>query len=258
MAQPIMVVTSVATVSTRKDANGLRVRERTVVYEGSAGPRELLETIVIQASAAVKGLESQAPQEPESVEMTEDQKRVLENDRGKSKAEEPWPSQENRQLLDFCRRIHATAGKIDKFLRETKGEAFIKRLHDSLPKLSAGASADIKLDANADEKKARQSYEAWAIQARCVHSKEDRSLLANSASVNSFEYCDLSIPPANNEAFDADKTPDYKFYYNNEAKLLTISENPKRSLAIAKEVCYSNIFSNLSGLLSVHIHSCPC
>jgi hypothetical protein len=57
MAQPIMVVASVKSVSTKKSSGHGFLRERTIVYEGSAGPRELLESIVIQATAALKGLE---------------------------------------------------------------------------------------------------------------------------------------------------------------------------------------------------------
>ena len=44
MAMPIMVVTSVKTVAAKKSSKGPhRIRERAIIYEGSAGPRELLE-----------------------------------------------------------------------------------------------------------------------------------------------------------------------------------------------------------------------
>lgn len=217
MAQPIMVIGSVKEVNTRKSQTGSTLRERTVIYEGSAGPRELLETIVIQATAAIKSLEAQMPPEPEEIEMTEEEKRVLENDKGKSRMEEPVLSAENTKLLAFCRKILATANAIDRFLRETKGDAFINRLYASLPKLASAPAIDVHVDANISNEKTQDLYISWATQAR-------------------FEYCDLSIPPTEDDASNADRTPDYKFYYNAEAKLLAFSDNPRRSLAIAKEL----------------------
>lgn len=64
MAQPIMVVASIKSVTTKKSSSST-LRERTIVYEGSSGPRELLESIVIQATAAMKSLEGMnAPEQP--------------------------------------------------------------------------------------------------------------------------------------------------------------------------------------------------
>ena len=55
-----------------------------------------------------------------------------------------------------------------------------------------------------------------------------------------FEYCDLTIPcpeaPTEDNVQEEDMVPHYKFYYNNEARMLANSDLPKRSLAIAKEV----------------------
>lgn len=63
MAQPIMTVSSVKAVATKKGSGNTHLRERTIIYEGSSGPRELLESIVIQATAALKGLEGLRPLE---------------------------------------------------------------------------------------------------------------------------------------------------------------------------------------------------
>jgi len=53
-----------------------------------------------------------------------------------------------------------------------------------------------------------------------------------------FEYCDLRIapPPMTDGKAPEDWSPNYKFFYNNEARMLTNSDIPKRSLAIAKEL----------------------
>jgi len=54
-----------------------------------------------------------------------------------------------------------------------------------------------------------------------------------------FEYCDLTVPTDSaptNDGKDEDPLPHYKFYYNNEARMLANSDIPKRSLAIAKEL----------------------
>lgn len=60
-----MVAVSVKGVTTKK-SSGTTMRERTIVYEGSSGPRELLESVVIQATAAIKGLEGmRAPEQAE-------------------------------------------------------------------------------------------------------------------------------------------------------------------------------------------------
>ena len=45
------------------------------MYEGSSGPRELLEAIVIQARAALKGLEGLKEQKQDDAPMTEEEKR---------------------------------------------------------------------------------------------------------------------------------------------------------------------------------------
>ena len=51
-----------------------------------------------------------------------------------------------------------------------------------------------------------------------------------------FEYCDLTVQQPETPADAEDQTPHFKFYFNNEARMLANSDIPKRSLAIAKEV----------------------
>ena len=125
----------------------------------------------------------------------------------------------NRLIL-CSQRILATAKAIDRSLRETKGDAFVERLHASLPKISSTASArgHEEISAGNTDEETRKAYLKWATQAR-------------------FEYCDLSLPATNAKgAREDEQTPNYKFYFNNEAKMLANADIPKRSLAIAKEV----------------------
>lgn len=222
MAMPIMVVQSVKTTP-KKATNGTPPpREKAVVYEGSAGPRELLEAIVIQAQAAIKGLEGAKQAELEPTEMTEEQKRVTNDTKGKTKEILAVTlSEENEKLFSFCNRILATANAIDRALREVKGDSFVKRLHDSLPRIhraSEDKSEEVYVEADATDEATQKAYVEWANRVR-------------------FEYCDLSIPsPESDVKRSSDDPPNYKFYFNNEARMLASADIPKRSLAIAKEV----------------------
>ncbi|RPD67361.1 ubiquitin conjugating enzyme family protein [Lentinus tigrinus ALCF2SS1-7] len=222
MAMPIMVVNSVKTMPGKKSSSkgGSRIRERTIIYEGSSGPRELLEAIVIQAQAALKGLEGMKTVEPETAEMSEEQKRMTADDKGKAKDDGVVVSEENKKLLNFCQRIVNTAKAIDRSLVETKGKAFVERLHAGLPKIPASSTQGqvVDIEVGETEESAMQAYVKWANRVR-------------------FEYCDLTTPPMENTGeADQDQTPNYKFYFNNEARMLANSDIPKRSLAIAKEL----------------------
>ncbi|KAG9317659.1 ubiquitin conjugating enzyme family protein [Chiua virens] len=219
MAMPIMVGGSIKSVAPKRVGKGKSViRERTIIYEGSAGPRELLESIVIQAQAAIKGLEGMKSAEPEEEEMTEEQKRMT-TDKGKGKEKESSPSlsDENQRLLAFCQRILMTANAIDRSLRETKGDAFVDRLHASLPKIASSSAFDLtSMQVGSTEEERRKVYVDWATQVR-------------------FEYCDLTV--IHTEAIPHEDTvPHYKFFFNSEARMLASSDIPKRSLAIAKEL----------------------
>jgi hypothetical protein len=226
MGMPIMVVSGVKDVTVRKGAgNAGSTKERTIVYEGSSGPRELLESIVIQAEAALKGLEGiikarEAKKDPEA--MTEEQKRMTTGTKGKARVN--VIDDENDKLLTFCEGILNTATAIDRSLSEIKGEAFMERMYKSLPRLSAaslsrtasGVVTDetVVLAQGASEAEARSVYEQWAIKAR-------------------FEYCDLEVK---NPDGSTSSPPNYKFSYNSDARMLSNSDMPKRSLAIAREL----------------------
>jgi hypothetical protein len=225
MGMPIMVVANVKDVTVRKGAgNAGSSKERTIVYEGSSGPRELLESIVIQAEAALKGLEGiikarEANKDPEA--MTEEQKRMTTGTKGKARVNSI--DDENDKLLTFCEGILNTATAIDRSLSEIKGDAFMERMYRSLPRLSGASSArtsgvvtddTVVLAHDASEAEARSVYEQWVVKAR-------------------FEYCDLEVK---NPDGSTSSPPNYKFSYNSDARMLSNSDMPKRSLAIAREL----------------------
>jgi hypothetical protein len=256
MAMPIMVVASIKPIKPASDGgpstrNNVKqpakrvIRERTVVYEGSSGPRELLEAIVIQAQAAIKGLEgNKTLLQQERKEMTEEEKRVTSDGKdvtnkgkGKESADE---NDDNRKLRKFCDRILATARAIDRSLRETKGDAFVERLYSSLPSIPARAAG---YNANAGPSSAPQIAPEGT-------DADLKQLYINWATKTRFEYCDLSIPVLGEAALkknatpganplitQMDAVPNYKSAFNNDARILAHSDIPKRSLAIAKEVC---------------------
>ncbi|TFK28765.1 ubiquitin conjugating enzyme family protein [Coprinopsis marcescibilis] len=220
MAMPIMVVASIKSVNTVKSSGQQKgtIRERTIIYEGSSSPRELLEGLAIQARAAMKGLEGNKPQETVSEELTEEQKRMTVEANAKEAVQAQNLSDESQKLLNFCRRILGTIKAIDRSLREVKGDAFVDRLHSSLPKISTTSSESdskaYRIDSATSDEMTRKIYTDWSMSAR-------------------FEYCDLSIPSA---TISEDEPPHYKFFFDAEARTLANSDIPKRSLAIAKEL----------------------
>ncbi|KAJ4478043.1 hypothetical protein J3R30DRAFT_3478428 [Lentinula aciculospora] len=214
MPMPIMRNVSQQTVA--KKTNTSSIRERKIIYEGSASPRELLEVIALQAQAALKGLESSKPHEELLPELSEEQKRkTIVSAKGKSR-DDALPGgdlDETSKLYSFCRRLLATTVQIDRSLRELKGDEFVTRMHDSLPKAYTSASDSVYVDAGDTEEDAQKAYIKWATSSR-------------------FEYCDLTIPTTD----DSEETLNYKHYFNNEIRMLANANIPKRSVAIAKEL----------------------
>lgn len=82
MAMPTMVRTS-SSPRPSTSTSSSKSLERTVTYEGSAGPRELMENLVIQASAAKKGFDSTSARKKlgKQEAMTEEMKRMSEEER---------------------------------------------------------------------------------------------------------------------------------------------------------------------------------
>ncbi|KIY71465.1 ubiquitin conjugating enzyme family protein [Cylindrobasidium torrendii FP15055 ss-10] len=217
MAMPIMAVVSVKPVPVKKGTKtNPHYRERTISYEGSPSPRELLEGIAHQASAALKSLEGLRPHDDKPKELTEEEKRMTIDTKGKEKATSVALSEENQALSSFCHRILSTTGAIDSSLRQNKGDAFVERLHASLPKIFTSATHEY-VDAGDTEEDAKKAYTNWAKNAR-------------------FEYCDLTVPNSWNPEDEPNGSPAFKHYYSQEARNLANMDIPKRSLAIAKEL----------------------
>ncbi|KAK4687368.1 hypothetical protein P7C73_g2746, partial [Tremellales sp. Uapishka_1] len=205
MAMPQMRPTNRKTVTAKKG-----VTEIQVTYEGSPSPRELLENCVIQARAALRGLEATSVppegEEDEFEELTMSLEDKAERERERV-AEEKLD--ENCQLKEFCNRIIACADAIDKSLSEVKGKGFVQRMRDELPKLpDAGTLVQSLENLDASEATRKSLYEEWAKRAR-------------------FQYCDMR---AN------DDQENYRHAYNDQIKGLAQVDAPKRSLAIAKEL----------------------
>lgn len=79
--------------------------QQQVTYEGSSSPRELLESVVIQAKAALKGLKATSgakKQQPEA-EMTEKEMRVSKEEAMKAEEERKreMKNDENNILREF-------------------------------------------------------------------------------------------------------------------------------------------------------------
>lgn len=218
MGMPIMVLVSSKPILKKPGGSKgtSKAKERTLTYEGSSGPRELLESIFIQAQAALKGLEATTPPETTVVEMTEAEKRMTSVDKGKAKAADPAViSPENAQLLSFCRGIQGTVQAIDRALEEAKGKPFMDRLRTSLPSIPNSSTGHEYIATPETEAETQKAYLEWATKVR-------------------FEYCDLSIPPSDQEGKGAQVH--YKFHFDAEARIMANQDIPKRSLAIAKEL----------------------
>lgn len=159
-------------------------RERVVVYEGADSPRVALENVVLQATAAVKGMERTAAVPVEGED-----------------AEEVPVDAEYEKVRNFCQRIIQSSQDIDKALADQKGlfgtapsragpiradplldppvgADFVKRLHASLPHIPGPSSAvtqRLEVETGGSDEEIRLVYEEWAKGCR-------------------FEYCDLRVP----------------------------------------------------------------
>ncbi|KIY34108.1 ubiquitin-conjugating enzyme family protein [Cryptococcus gattii E566] len=186
-----------------------------ITYEGAPSPRELLENVVLQAKAALKGLEGVPLTQIEGLELTEEELRTNIKELEKKEAErvERESLDENSVLKAFCSlRIIKSAETIDKRLVETKGKAFVQRMKEQLPRIDESGIQieEIPAEGQTDEETIKM-YEEWATRAR-------------------FQYVDLRT---GSNIMDA---PSYKHAYSALITDIELDNAPKRSLAIAKEL----------------------
>ncbi|WVQ95948.1 hypothetical protein IAU59_003047 [Kwoniella sp. CBS 9459] len=190
-----------------------------VTYEGSSSPRELLESCVIQAQAALKSLQgfATATQEKSEEIMTQEDLRIsmAEQARREKAKNEEGKLDPNVQMRLFCERIVKSAQIIDKSLQETKGKPFVERMKAGLPRLQNNSVPVMQEHSDGlRDQEVIGAYEEWAGQAR-------------------FQYCDMSIPRESSTATDK---IDYHHAYNSSIQSLEGFDMAKRSLAIAKEL----------------------
>ncbi|WVQ77522.1 hypothetical protein IAR50_007208 [Cryptococcus sp. DSM 104548] len=191
-------------------------RSLTITYEGAPSPRELLENVVIQARAALRGLQGVQPADEgeKDRKLTEEELRAskAEVDRLALKKLEQEKDDENSALKAFCLRIVKSAETIDKRLVDTKGKAFVERLKAQLPKIETGGNVEEAVAAeNETDENIVKIYEDWATKAR-------------------FQYIGLGTGST------TDGAPAFKHAYSASASSIENSSAPKRSLAIAKEL----------------------
>ncbi|KIR36597.1 ubiquitin-conjugating enzyme family protein [Cryptococcus deuterogattii MMRL2647] len=113
-----------------------------ITYEGAPSPRELLENVVLQAKAALKGLEGVPLAQIEGLELTEEELRTNIKELEKKEAErvERESLDENSVLKAFCLRIIKSAETIDKRLVETKDEDWATRARFQYVDLRTGSN----------------------------------------------------------------------------------------------------------------------
>ncbi|ORY34658.1 hypothetical protein BCR39DRAFT_513852 [Naematelia encephala] len=185
-----------------------------ITYEGASSPRELLESCVIQAQAALKGLRSTSVEETTG-SPTEEEKRLSATEAANKalKRIEEESNDENRVLKAFCERIVACAAAIDRSIKEVKGQPFLDRMKESLPKLpDVGEAVEQDIAAGSSEAATIAIYERWAGRAR-------------------FQYCDMAAPSSSSATEIS-----YRHAFSGQLTSLEMNDAPKRSLAIAKEL----------------------
>jgi len=231
VAQPIMLKRT----SEFKEVKNGSAREKHVRYSGSAGPRELLQSIVRQCQTVMDrmkrhgkraetapaengqtpALEKAAAKEPEASEEEKKKKQ------GKAKQDD----EEADKLLTFCQAIIGTTEKIDTLLRKTKGDAMVDKLLASFsadPKAALKAATDPEAleqagDTEAEvEAERKRAYESWA-----------KSLL--------YADVDLSVTRDPNDAIAAAAPQRWRHVYNTDI-CGTQADNSKRTMMIAKEL----------------------
>ncbi|MBW0504927.1 hypothetical protein O181_044642 [Austropuccinia psidii MF-1] len=208
MGQPIMRVSSSADIvphHNSTNASQEAIREKEIVYEGSAGPRELLENILRQVKAAKRTMKYTT--------FTKNNFKYSLSTRCPEEA-----NQDMEKLESFCDQFQKAVDLIDKSLRQNNNAYVIDSLKNS-SKMNMIASEDLT-DVSLEILKT--SYVKWAESVR-------------------YEYYDFQLPTPVSETSDdllnGDHSdglgPAYKHTFSKDIQL-TFS-HPARNLIIARE-----------------------
>ncbi|KAG0148440.1 hypothetical protein CROQUDRAFT_654953 [Cronartium quercuum f. sp. fusiforme G11] len=202
MGQPIMRVISTRYLPVTGKASGESSRQKEITYEGSAGPRELLEKLWRQVKAA---------------------RRAIDNTKADPYAQNTHPlyhlsktkeTQEVEKLAAFCEQFEKAVNAIDRSLKSNNNEHVIEAIKRTL-KVQVPISHDLS---SASLETLKQRYVQWAENAR-------------------YEYYDFEVhtPPTEGASGDATtNTPKYIHAYAKEI-LHVSSSYSARNTAIAKE-----------------------
>ncbi|CAD6959755.1 unnamed protein product [Tilletia controversa] len=185
VAQPIMLNRH----DEVKTINSGKSREKHTRYEGSAGPRELLQSIVKQCTTVLDRMERQEKAKAKAGEANKTEAQKVEGaskmGAGKDQSGENGTKKEEKKdekkdekskkkeeseadkLIAFCTAIIETTNKIDTLLRKTKGDAMVDKMLGLIaPSSDTALEAVVKADEDGEVEdqpaEKRRAYEAWA------------------------------------------------------------------------------------------------
>ncbi|KAE8257269.1 hypothetical protein A4X13_0g2464 [Tilletia indica] len=228
VAQPIML----SRHDEVKVIKGGKSREKHTRYEGSAGPRELLQSIVRQCSTVLDRMDRQEKAKAKAKEAgdaekekygfekdgAEDDKKDAEKKNKKHSKDES----EAEKLVAFCTAIIETTKRIDNLLRKTKGDAMVDAMLGLIaPSSGTALEAVVKaetevVEADQAQVEKRRAYEAWA-------------------KTQIFADADLAMDASTDQASSSSTLQRWRHVFSSEITHSPIDDS-KRTMAIAKEL----------------------
>ncbi|KAK0552846.1 hypothetical protein OC845_001514 [Tilletia horrida] len=244
VAHPIMLSRS---IEYKILPNG--TRERRVTFEGSAGPRELLQSIIRQCETILESmkrqerliaakLEKDGAQQTKTIEptkgMTDKEKKRAEE----KKAREQEEQEETQRLLSFCQAIIGTTKKIDTLLRKTKGDEMVDKLlgliaPSSEKALEAAISTADAKEEEGTEEETKKAYEAWAKTQ--TYADADFSMASMTTTKDpEIEEKGPALKTSTSQSDRASSSSGWRHAFGRE--IIDMADNSKRTMAIAKEL----------------------
>ncbi len=195
LAQPIMQVSGTRDVLD-KDGN-VKAREKTTVYEGSAGPMELMQSILAQCKTFKNTMEvslaaERKKQDEEIAELHAAAKTLGEkiDPEQEAKIRESKLDPEQQTLLSFCDRIIRIVKVIEQQLRKTKGDAAVDKLLGIVKQSATKASSKSERSSKEPPPEQEQAkiYEAWAKSQVFADDVDMRSATSTSAAAVTWQH----------------------------------------------------------------------